>query len=255
MVAAPLDNFRRSKDSPMRFQPVSQAERQQYSRHAQEVQRFSAERQKLETSAVRVPVDARTKDFVPGRVKLPGSPIAAKPGADLGKDNAPPKIYEAPKPDRNVAAKPRENRSVVQPQQRTVNKPQVDQPRAQPQPPPKTERVAPQPPPQRQPKAERVVPQPPPQRQPKAERVAPQPPPQRQPKAERVVPQPPPQRQPKAERVAPQPPPQRQPKAERQAPPPQPKAERAPQQPRGKDSAGSPPAGSNQDKPKGKDKK
>jgi hypothetical protein len=194
MVAAPLDDFRRSKDSPMRFQPVDQSERRQYSQHAQEVQRFREQRQKLETGVAGAPVEARTKDSVPGRVRLPGSPIAAKPGANLGKNYTPPKIYEAPKPDPKVAAKPRANRSLEQPQQRTVNKVPLNQPRTQPQPPPKVERIAPQPPPQRQPKAER------------------------------------------------------------QAPPPQSKAERTPQQPRGKEPADSPPAGSKQDKSKGKGK-
>ena len=63
-------------------------------------------------------------------------------------------MYETPKPDLSVAAKPRVNRSLDQPQQRTVNKVPLDQP--QPQPQPKVERSAPQP----QPKAERADPQP-----------------------------------------------------------------------------------------------
>jgi hypothetical protein len=69
----------------------------------------------------------------------------------LDKNNAPPKIYEAPKPDPKVAAKPRVNRSVDQPQERTVNKVPFDQPKPQPQ-------KAPQPPPQ--PKAEKAPPEP-----------------------------------------------------------------------------------------------
>jgi hypothetical protein len=175
-VAMPLDDFRRSKDSPMRFQPVDQAERQQYSQHAQDVQRFREERQKLEVNTAGAPTDARGKESMPNRVKLSGSPIVAKSGADLGKDHAPPKLYETPKPDPNVAAKARVNRSLEQPQQRTVNKVPLNQPQPQ----------APQP--QQQPKVERVAPQP----QPKTERVAPQlpPPPQRQPKAEKAPQQP-----------------------------------------------------------------
>jgi hypothetical protein len=151
MIAAPLDDFRRSKDIPMRFQPVDPTERQQYSQRAQEVQRLRDERQKLESNVARTPADTHPKDFVPGRAKLPGSPIVAKPGAVLDKNNAPPKIYEAPKPDPKVAAKPRVNRSVDQPQERTVNKVPFDQPKPQPQ-------KAPQPPPQ--PKAEKAPPEP-----------------------------------------------------------------------------------------------
>lgn len=168
MVATSYDDFRRSKDIPLRFQPVDQTERRQYSQHAQDVQQFRDERQKLETNAARTQADARNKDFAPGRVKLPGSPIAVKPGVALGKDNTPPKIYDIPKPDPKVAVKPRENRSVDQPLERTANKAPLVQPQRQPQPP------------QRQPKAEQQTPQPP-QRQPKTEQQTPQPPP----KAER----------------------------------------------------------------------
>ena len=38
MVAAPLDQLAKSKDSPLRFQPVDQAERQKLGQHGQEVQ-------------------------------------------------------------------------------------------------------------------------------------------------------------------------------------------------------------------------
>ena len=152
-----------TKNTPLRFQPVDQTERQMLARHAQEVQRFREERQKLEANTAGAPAVAGNKDFVPARVKLPGSPIVAKSGAEVGKDQVPPKLYEAPKPDLRVAAKPRVDRSVDQPQQRTVNKVPLDQPQRQPK--------APQP----QPKVERVVPQPPPQPQPKVEKTPPPP--------------------------------------------------------------------------------
>jgi hypothetical protein len=149
-VAAPLDDFRKSRDNPLKFQPVDQSERQKLAQHAQDVQRFREERQKLEAdSAGRA--DVRNKDFVPGRAKLPGSPIAAKSGADLGKDQVPPKMYAVPKPDPNVVAKPRTGRSLDQPQPRTVNKVPLNQPEqpkkapAPPQPLPKAEKAASQP--------------------------------------------------------------------------------------------------------------
>jgi hypothetical protein len=141
VVAAPLDEFRRSQNSPLRFQPVDQVERQRLAQQAQDVQRFRQQRQTLETNAVGARAETRTKEFAPTKVRLPGSPIVAKPGANLGKDQAPPKTYEAPKPDPNVAAKPRVNRAAPQPQ-----------------PQPTAERAAPQP--QRQPQAERQAPQP-----------------------------------------------------------------------------------------------
>jgi hypothetical protein len=153
-VALLLDDLRRNADSPQRFQQMNQTERQQYNQHAQDVQRFREERQRLERNAVGGPVEPNTKFTGPNRVKLPGSPIVGKPGADLGKDRAPPKIYVAPNPDPNVAAKQRMNRSLDQPQKRTVSKIPIDQPRTEPQQPPKVERQIPPP------KAERQDPPP-----------------------------------------------------------------------------------------------
>ncbi|MGA2258592.1 MAG: hypothetical protein ABSG53_28335, partial [Thermoguttaceae bacterium] len=193
VMAASLDHLTRSKNSPLRFQPVDKAERQRLVQQAQDVQRFRQQRQKLENNVAGDAAGTPTKEFAPAKVRLPASPIVAKPVAEIGKDHAPPKMYEAPRPDRKVEPKPRAN------QLGPAIPPRVDQPRPQPQ--PKAERPAPQP--QPQPKAERPAPQP----EPKAERPAPQP----QPKAERPVPQP----QPKAERPVPQP----QPKVEQPSPP------------------------------------
>jgi hypothetical protein len=152
VLAAPLDDFRRSQNGPWRFQPVDPAERQRLAQQAQDVQRFRQQRQTLETGAVRAPAETRTREFAPANVRLPGSPIVAKSGAELGKDRMPPKNYQAPKLDPNVVAKARGNRTVDQPQQRTVNRIPLDQPRTQPAPSPRVEqRAAPQP--QRQPQA------------------------------------------------------------------------------------------------------
>ncbi|MCE5268343.1 MAG: hypothetical protein LLG00_10705 [Planctomycetaceae bacterium] len=174
MVAAPLDQFRRNPNGPLRFQPVDQAERQRLAIQAQNVQRFRQQRQLLENKAVGGPGGTRVSTFAPAKVRLPGSPIVAQPREHLGRNQMPPKAYEAPRPDPNVAAKPRVNRAPGQPRQRTANRIPLDQPRLQPQ--PKIERAVPQP----QPKMERATPRP----QPKVERAVPQP----QPKVERQAP-------------------------------------------------------------------
>ena len=156
VVAAPLDQFSRGKDSPVRFQPVDQLERQKLAQHAQEVQRFRDERQKQEVNAAGAPTvttETRTKQFQPSTVKLPGSPIVGRSADQLGKGVAQPKTYNAPKPDLTVEPKPRVNLSAGQPQQRTVNRMPLDQPRTQPQAPPKVERAVTQPQPQPQTKA------------------------------------------------------------------------------------------------------
>ena len=78
-IAAPLDELRRNQNSPLRFQPVNQAERQRLAQQAQDVQRFGQQRQKLETNAVGGPAGRAT--LAPARVTLPRSPIVANPGA------------------------------------------------------------------------------------------------------------------------------------------------------------------------------
>jgi hypothetical protein len=153
-VASLLDDVRRNTDGPQRFQPVDQAERQQFIQRAQDVQRLREERQKQEPNAAAAGAETRAKEFVPTRVPLPGSPIMARSAADLPKEHVAPKIHEAPAPDLKVEPTARTIRSVEQPQQRTVNRIPLDQPQRQPQ----AEHQAPQP--QRQPQAERQAPQP-----------------------------------------------------------------------------------------------
>ena len=85
-VATPLDELRRNQNGPLRFQPVDQAERQRLAQHAQQVQRFREQRQRLENNAAGGPAGTQPKEFAPARVTLPRSPIVAKPGAELGKD-------------------------------------------------------------------------------------------------------------------------------------------------------------------------
>lgn len=146
-VAASLDDLRRNTNSPLRFQTVNQIERQRLAKQSQDVRRFSQQRQNLENNAA----------GGPARVKLPGSPIVAKSGANVGKNFTPPKTYVTPKPDPNVAAKSRVNRSLEQPKQHSVNRVPLDQPKSQ----PKVERQAPkQDKPRPQPKVERQAPKP-----------------------------------------------------------------------------------------------
>ena len=193
LVGASLDQAGRNRNGAWRFQPVDQAERQRLAQQRQDVYRFRDQRQQWESGAAAPSAAPPPKEFAPGRVPLPRSPIMARPVTELGKGYAPPQMHEAPKPDFRVEPKPRVNRPAPQPQPQ----PRVAQPAPQPQRQPQAERAAPQL--QRQPQAERAAPQP--QRQPQAERAAPQP--QRQPQTERAAPQP--QRQPQAERQAPQP--------------------------------------------------
>lgn len=251
-VATSLDQLARSKENRLRFQAVDKLERQNLVKHGHEVQRLRQERQKLETQAAATPLGKPSKEFVPPKVTLPRSPIAARPGDQLGKDHVPPRTYEAPKPDPKVEPKPRVKRPISpQPQ------PKITQPAPELQPLPKVDRPAPKP--QPQPKVDRPASKP--QSQPKVDRSPPAhrvdrpvvpPQPRPQPKVERPAPKP--QPQPRVERPAPKPQPQ--PKVDWPArqPQPQPKADRPAPPPRDRPAADAPSRGPKQDKHQGKDR-
>jgi hypothetical protein len=143
IVGASLDQASRSRNEAWRFQPVDQAERQRFHQHGQEVYRFRDQRQQWETNATVAPAPDPAHRGGPARMKLPPSPIVSRPVTELGKGHAPPRMYEAPQSDPQVAAKPRLNRSQEQPQQRTVNRVPLAQPQTQPQATPKVEPPAP----------------------------------------------------------------------------------------------------------------
>jgi hypothetical protein len=194
-LAVPFSQLVKSQNSPLRFQPVTQLERQKLGQYGQSVERYRDARQRLETRVATPLTGQPASRLAPATVKLPTSPIVARPTAELDRNHVPPQMHVAPAPDSHVEARPRATPSPAQSRERTVNRLPLDTPqpkveRPAPQPKPKAEQPAPQP----QPKVERPAPQP----QPKVEHPAPQP----QPKVERPAPQP----KPKAERPAPQPP-------------------------------------------------
>jgi hypothetical protein len=143
VAATPFSQFAKNPNGPLQFRPVDPAERQRLGQHGQEVQRFRDERQKLEATAAAPSAEQPTKQFAPARIPLSRSPIVGGPVTEIGKGHAPPQIYEAPKPDLRVEAKPRVNQPASQPQQHVVSRLPLDTPRAQPQ--PRVEQSVPQP--------------------------------------------------------------------------------------------------------------
>ena len=95
------------KDNSLRFQPLDKEARQTLAQHRQEVERTRDERRQLETVEGASLVEKPAQEFVPTKARLPKSSIMAKSVAELDKDHAPPKMYEAPQPDLKVAPKPR----------------------------------------------------------------------------------------------------------------------------------------------------
>lgn len=103
MVATSIDQLAKRKDSPMKFQPVAKAEREKLTQRGQEVQKSRDQRRTLEARAVDTADRKPAAVFEPAKVQLPRSPIVAKPANQLGKDQAPPKAQQSPKPDTNPA--------------------------------------------------------------------------------------------------------------------------------------------------------
>ena len=102
LVAAPLAQMAKIKDSPVRFQPVAKEERQQLAKRGQEVQKSREERRTIESSVAATALPKPGAAIEPVRVKLPRSPIVAKTPNQSDRNHTPPKVQEAPKPDLKV---------------------------------------------------------------------------------------------------------------------------------------------------------
>ena len=258
VVATPLAQLAKSKDTALQFQPVTKTEQQTLTKHAQDVHQFSAERQKLETHAAVTPGETPAAESKPTTLKLPQSPILAKAPTQLDKDHTPPKAHEAPAIDPKIEPKPKTasvNGESPKPGPVTIKtakpelpqgKPKVttDDPKGEPKPVPKAEpkgepkptpRVEPKPEPKPAPRVEpKPEPKPAPRVEPKPEpkpapRVEPKPEPQPAPRVEpKPEPKPAPRIEPKPE---PKPAPRVEPKPEPK-PEPEPKGEPKPDKPK-----------------------
>jgi len=107
VMGEPLDQRVTSKDNSRRFQTLDKETRQKLAQSRQEVERIRDERRKMEFEDAGRLTEKPSKEFVPVKVKRPKSPFMAQPVAQLGEEDAPPKMYEAPQPDLKVAPKPR----------------------------------------------------------------------------------------------------------------------------------------------------
>ena len=107
VVATPLAQLAKRKDIPARFQPVGKEERRQIGQRGQEVRRSRDERRASETKAVDTPRGMPSRESGPVRARLPRSPIAAESAERPAEGQAPPRRYEAPKPNPDVEPRPR----------------------------------------------------------------------------------------------------------------------------------------------------
>ncbi len=238
-----LDQLAKSKDSPLKLQPVTKVEQQTFAKHGQAVHQFGEARQKQEAHTAEASTEKPAKGSEPSKVKSPQSPIVAKSSDQLGKDHTPPKAHETPAHDPKIEPKPRQA-AVKGDSPKTApvpvktakpelpaDKPKVttDKPKDEPKSIPKVEpKAEPKPVPKAEPKAEprptpRVEPKPAPKVEPRVEpkpvpKVEPKPVPRVEPKPEpkpapRVEPKPTPKVEPKpVPRVDPKPEPKPEPK-------------------------------------------
>ena len=107
VFARPLEQFTKARDNPIRFQPLSDEDRQRFGRLGRDVHTHRQERQKLEAETVAPPAERPTREFRPSRVKLPRSPFVAKPAEQAGREQALPPRHQAPDVDPRVQPKPR----------------------------------------------------------------------------------------------------------------------------------------------------
>jgi len=99
LVAAPIEQVTKRKDSPVRFQPVAKEERQKLAARGQEVQQSREQRRTLEAKATVPTIQKPGEVIQPSKAELPRSPIMSKPVNQLAKDHTPPPAQQSPKPD------------------------------------------------------------------------------------------------------------------------------------------------------------
>ena len=138
VAATSLDQLAKRQNGPLRFQPVTKAEQQQFAQHGQEIQKFRDDRRGLEAKTANSPTNPPAKGFEPSRVKLPVSPLASKPENLAGRDHASPGAHQVLKPDLGAEPKPR---GEVQPRPNLEPRPEPKatprptlEPKAQPRP-------------------------------------------------------------------------------------------------------------------------
>ena len=99
MIARPMDQLIKQKDSPIRFQPVAKAERQKFEQRGQEVQQSRQQRRNLESPAAVTTTRSSGMAIQPAKLSLPQSPIVAKRANQLRNTQAPPQVPRESKPD------------------------------------------------------------------------------------------------------------------------------------------------------------
>lgn len=92
----------KSREGMAKFKPLSKNERAQIEQRGKQVRNLSNERLKLESPGLAKPPAGASKRIEPNKVKLPKSPIAAKPTGPAPTKKAPPDRHKAPQTNPTV---------------------------------------------------------------------------------------------------------------------------------------------------------
>jgi hypothetical protein len=111
VIAQQLEQFRKAKESSIRFQQVDNDDRQQFGRRGQEVQKHRQQRQELEAKTVDSTAEPSVRGGPSARVKLSQSPFVAKRPDEFGENQRPPQTHALPQLDPKLVPQPRRQRS------------------------------------------------------------------------------------------------------------------------------------------------
>ena len=98
-MATPIDQLAKRTDGAQRFQPVAKKEQQALAQRGQEVQRSRDDRRTVEAKAGGTNARNPGGAVEPALVKTSRSPIVAKPVSQLRRDQAPPSVQSASRPE------------------------------------------------------------------------------------------------------------------------------------------------------------
>ena len=125
MVATPIDQLAKSKNSPVRLQAVTKEDQQTLTSRSKEVQKSRDERRTLEATGTATAALKPGETPTASKVKLSRSPIIGAPVAQLQKNQAPPALQKSPTAKliehpaaETSALKPNTDKSNLQPESR-----------------------------------------------------------------------------------------------------------------------------------------
>jgi hypothetical protein len=115
VVAISLRQLTERKDPSLRLRPVDKKERQIYVQRDQEFWKYRQNRRAIENRPPVQGMEKPSREAAPTRVRISRSPIVGKPARQFGKDQAPPRKFEAPKLDLKVVPRPKKPDTKAEP--------------------------------------------------------------------------------------------------------------------------------------------